>query len=445
MTEARKKIADKFLETKNIRIRDHQRTNLLNANLVDVITQDARKMFSKQTADEIIERMTPINVFRKIVTKQAKTYLEEPTRSNTKKDEGDSEQVQHIVEMINLNDLMDMVEERLVSHKRVMVGLGFDGEKFEPEILEPEYYYVDGFPANPNFVVKATLLDLSDLTQLELVVIYKDRIEVIDGHGAVKSTTENNLGFIPYFEIGASIATVQPEDRDTLTMSKIIPIIASDVSYVIKYQAWSVIHTVGMKEADIKWMPNTIISSDFGGEDGTQVPKIDIIKPQLEIVQTTDWIKFLIANLLSQNNLSTSAISTQLGQGQNYASGIARIIDSAEIIEEQKSRRNVLRAAERKILQICQSWYEAVGKIGNFSGFTPDFKLQLAFAQPSPVMSESDKLKLSQQRIDAGFSTLRRELAVIYPEMDEKEIEKLIEEIEEDRANRLVDLVTPNA
>ena len=66
--------------------------------------------------------------------------------------------------------------------------------------------------------------------------------------------------------------------------------------------------------------------------------------------------------------------------------------------------------------------------------FSNEFEVDVKFQEPKVSINEKEQIELSKSKIDAGLSTVRRELQVLNPNV--KDIDALIKEIEEEKSNK---------
>lgn len=156
-------------------------------------------------------------------------------------------------------------------------------------------------------------------------------------------------------------------------------------------------------------------------------PKLQELKAQIEMYA---------ALLLTTNNLSTKAVSSDLSGGDSFASGISLIIDKAESVEDVQEQRDVFYQNEPIIFDLIYRW-EQVYK----NNLTDDFKstmlpadldMKIKFNDYKPIMSEKEKLENIKLRKDLGINSMIDLLMQDDPTLTKKEAEeKLLKLLEE--------------
>lgn len=133
------------------------------------------------------------------------------------------------------------------------------------------------------------------------------------------------------------------------------------------------------------------------------------------------------------------------------ASGVAKMLDESESIEDKKGQQAYFRLEEKdfwwKLTKYMMPFWRANRMLNpevDFE-FSPDFEILIQFRDPKVMMTEEQQLEVSKKRIDYGFSTLRRELDKLYPEMKDTEIDALVIEIKSERTEYYAAQVNPEA
>jgi len=156
-------------------------------------------------------------------------------------------------------------------------------------------------------------------------------------------------------------------------------------------------------------------------------PKLQELKAQIEMYA---------ALLLTTNNLSTKAVSSNLSGGDNFASGISLIIDKAESIEDVQEQRDVFYHNEPIIFELISMW-EQVYKNSLTDPFKQamlpaDVEAQIKFNDYKPIMSEKEKLENIKLRKELGINSMIELLMQDDQSLTQKQAEeKLLKLLEE--------------
>jgi len=308
-----------------------------------------------------------------------------------------------------------------------------------------KFSYSDLTPNEPSVIIKI-ISDDKDRQKQILSVWSDDSHWVINGAGEVQISYMadmenpdgvNPYGKMPFVYINESSYSVDPlTDDDLLRMSIAIPVILTDIVFATRFQCWSLIYTIGYN-GDVAANPNSVLPMEFG-PDG-QRPEIGQIKPEVDTDKVIKMVQTLVALLLSTKNLSVNTVQANLDSG-NVASGISKMIDSAESVEDKTDQQQYFEKAENDLWHLLSGYMIPVWRQQQRlkpelnKEFSGQFEVSIYFQDPKVMISEQEQIDISKARLDAGFSTLNMELQEIYPQMKQEQIEDLIEEIETNKA-----------
>lgn len=407
-----------------------------------VIEQAIKKEFKKEsTITELMNRLVPLNITKKIIHKLAGVYKEAPMRQVDSKDEDEQANLAKLVEGMDMNMRMKEANRLFKLNKKALLEPYLDDAGVPSLRVLPAHTY-EALSINtkkksvPNVIVK-----LDEIT--EQLIWWSDESHYVTNYkGDVVPMKDNEDGENPYnvlqFEyINESSNAINPiQDDDLLALAIAIPVILTDLLFGLKYQCWAIIWTVG-KVGDIPFNPNSVIQMDFPEEPG-QVPSVNTIKPDMDADKMLNVVMALVSMLLTTKNLQAGAISDTV-DSQNAASGIAKIIDSAESVEDKKDQQAYFLKAERslfeKLKDMMAYWKETNQLHDDYDFVLPDdFKVKVYFQEPKSIMTEADQIDTSDKKIKARLSTIKRELQKLYPQMEPEEIEALYKEIMEEAA-----------
>lgn len=436
------------------RIEDHKRFMMFHGSTEAIIKEAIAREYTKpETIDELCGRLIPINFTNKIVTKLAGVYTQAPVRQTLDSSVSDTELMDTYVEKMCLNMRMKEANRYFKLFKRNLMEIYVD-EFGYPYVrnLPRHTYEVFSFksltPNRPDVVVK--ILRDDKTTDNQVFSVWSDESHfVIDGRGQVKSESMlgmnnpdglNPYGKLPFVYINESSYSCDPiPDDDLMRMSIALPIILTDISWATKYMSNSILYTVGF-EGTIPSAPNSVFNMPFG-PDGQQ-PSLNQIKPEVDTDKVISMVQTLVALLLSTKSLAVSTVQTQLNAG-NAASGIAKMLDNAESVEDKKDQQEYFEKAEKELWKLLRDNLIPAWRTQNKldadlnKQFSPNFDVDVFFMEPKVMITESEQIDISKKRLDAGFSTLEMELKAIYPQKSNEQILELVDAINEEKvANR---------
>lgn len=412
-----------------------------------VVEKAIRKEFKKQeTINELISRLVPLNIMAKVINKLAGVYKEAPIRSVSSKDERETEILNLLEDGMSLNIIMKEANRYFKMNKKALVEIYLDDFGVPSLRVLPAHTY-EVFSVNtkkksiPNMVIKIDevnerLIFWSDESYFETDysgTILKEKMRSMENEEG-----ENPFDILPFEFINESSTSVNPiQDDDLLSVSTAIPVLLTDLLFGLKFQCWAIIWTIG-KVGDIPFNPNSVIEMDFG-EDG-QRPEINTVKPDLDSDKMLSVIMALVSLILSTKNLQAGSITDGITV-QNAASGIAKMMDSAESVEDKKDQQAFFYKAEqgifsklREMMKVWKQWNE-LNEVYDFE-LPEDFSVNITFQDPRALMTESEQIDTSKKKLEAGLTTLKRELQKLNPDLDDEAIQVLYKEIMEEQSLR---------
>lgn len=420
---------------------------MFNGSTKEVIEQAIKSEFKNEnTIKELMNRLVPLNIMQKIINKLAGVYKEPPLRSVASKDEKEQEFLEVLEDGMELNMRMKEANRYFKMNKKALIEPFLDDNGIPSLRVLPAHTY-ECFSINtkrknqPNVIVKIDevnerLIWWSD--ESHMVTNYKG--DIVDGVLQDNPDFENPYGELHFEFINESSNSVCPiQDDDLLALSVAIPVILTDLLFGLKYQCWAIIWTVG-KVGDIPFNPNSVIQMEFGENPG-QEPSVNSIKPDIDSDKMLNTVLALVSLLLTTKNLQAGAISDQMGGGA-AASGISKMLDSAESVEDKKDQQSFFYKAEqnlfRKLRILMQYWKETRQLHPDFDFELPeDFQVNISFQEPRALMTENEKIDNSKKKLDSGFTTIKRELQNLNPDLDQDAIEELYKEILEEKQRLL--------
>lgn len=411
----------------------------------EVIEGAIMKEFKKkETIEELMNRLVPLNIMQKVIGKLAGVYKEAPLRTVKSKDEKEQEMLNTIVEGLDLNMRMKEANRLFKMNKKALLEPYLDDEGVPSLRVLPAHTYEAlawkrKKKSVPNIIVKI------DDTCEELIVWSDESHWVCNYKGEVipevmakmdNADGENPYGELHFEYINESSSSINPiQDDDLLALSIAIPVILTDLLFGLKYQCWAILWTVG-KVGDIPFNPNSVIQMDFGEEPG-QTPSVNSIKPEIDADKMLTTVMALVSLLLTTKNLQSGAIADGITV-QQAASGIAKVIDSSESVEDQKDQQAFFLKAERSLMKKLRNmmeYWKATNQLDkNFDFELPqDFETSIVFQEPRPIMTEAEQIETSDKKIKARLTTIKRELKKLNPDLDPTEIDALYLEIVEEQ------------
>lgn len=433
----------------------YDRHLMYNGKSLEVIKKSFRAEFKKKdTIDQLETRITPINLTAKIINKLSGVYAEAPFRYPIDQNDIDQELIGLYEDELKINTVMKEANRQFNQFKTFLLEFFIDEKAQCPGIRSlPRHTYkvysVDTVrPEVPNIFCKI-IKDSIEPKEMIISVCTDESWVVIDGAGnTIPDKMVNNpdglnpYGIAPYIFGNKSSSTLYPEQDDDLhRMAIVIPVLLSDLNLATKFQCWSIIAVIGGTIGDVPFSPNSIIEIP-NNVDGT-APSIEVVKPTVDTDKIITLVTNLITLLLSTNDLSSNTIRTAISGAQDLASGISKAVDSAEtagVIKEQQQYFNQIEYALWDMLanHLVPYWREkGLLEPELDTAFTEDFDLGIIYKDPKASMTPKERIEIESMKLEKGFTTLKRALVEIYPEMNETEIDILAQEIKAEKLDTL--------
>lgn len=436
-------------EKKSLRQEDYTRFLLLEGKSKQVVEDAIRLEFKKkETIQELLNRIVPLNITEKIIKKLAGIYVESPMRSDNEQDEQNNSLIKLLEEEMTMNIRCKEGNCYFKLYKRNLeeIFLSDDGQPQMRNLPRHTYEVYSFNKKQPDLVdvVVKILNDDHDKKKQKLAIWTKTNHVVVNGVGEIlveqMLNMNNERGVNPYgalpFVYNNSVSySVNPlSDDDLLRISVVISLLLTDLLFATKYQSWAILWTVGF-DGEIPFNPNSIINVDY--LPNGQAPQINAVKPDIDSDKIISIVENLISYLLSTKNLSTASI---IGKSTDVVSGVSKMLDSAESIEDKKDQQAYFENAEKDRFNLLANylfpyWIQnnLLNEMYQGLSFTKDFKLNILFREPKPFITDMDKIAMSKARLDAGLTTKKRELKILYPHMSDDELFDLYNDILKER------------
>lgn len=434
-------------ESKKQKVEEYEKFLVYNGKIKGLLERAIKKEFKKpETLQELFNRLLPLNIARKIIDRLSKVYEAAPVREPVDKSEFDKEILENLEDMLDINRIGKLANRDFKLFKKVLIEIYIDDFGFPRLRTLPAHTYYPFSDSLVNPTIPSTIFKVIQQNTDPRKSIYQvwsdDTFVVVDGTGEIRReymlALNNPDGInpyetLPFIYIVDSQIDIEPiQDDDLVAVSLVVPIILTDVAFAIKFQAWSLIYTIGY-DSDLPSGPNSVIHLPYGPDN--QKPEIGHLKTDVNIDGVLKYVESIVSMLLSSKGLRSNAISTNLTP-ENAASGVAKMIDSAELIEERKEQYSLFYRFEHemwtKLSKILLPYWNETGKLNkSFNNLFSDvFDVSIQFQEPKVMESDREKIEIAKMRMEAGLSTKLMELKNIYPDKTEPELLAMEEEIE---------------
>ncbi|MCW4027074.1 MAG: hypothetical protein NWE76_06295, partial [Candidatus Bathyarchaeota archaeon] len=106
----------------------------------------------------------------------------------------------------------------------------------------------------------------------------------------------------------------------------------------------------------------------------------------------------------------------------------------------RNDQKKIFADAERSLWSLLKDLNEFWIRTGDLIGpsfFTEDFSPSIKYEDAEVIVDRKQQLETLTMKLDAGFTSYRRALAEANPELTSEEVDELIEEIENEKLDRM--------
>ncbi len=461
------------------------------------VVRDLLKQFDQETVNEMQYCTSNIGFVRKIIDKLARVYKYGVTREA--QNETDTKKVQALEKELNFNAAMKKINRFFKLHKNTLAYVCPKNESMELNAkkclkvipLAPFLYDAVEIADNREKAGCVILSDyesessqyysLSASRPQQAVIRYKsesggDKVDQIiadaptdqkqysqnDGKlyifwskkyhftcdskgGLVAPDTHNPLQELPFVNFSEDQdGCFWAEGGNDLTDGSILSnSLITNVNHIAITQGYGQLVMTGARlPRNQKIGPNKAILLEWEKENDPE-PTFEFKTANPPLDQLRSLIEMYVALLLTTNNLSTSGVSSNLNGGSEFPSGIAMMIDKAESMEDVDDQRQIFIDNEPEIWELIAKWQKVLKASGQLSDelsqlmLPEELELKLKFNPPNVIQSEKERLEVLKLKDELGLMTKIDLLRSEYPDLDDEQLLKKLEEIMEEKQEAL--------
>lgn len=319
-------------------------TEIYSGNILPFLVSRLRSDFKSDTSfNEAKSRLSPINIFPKIVNKLSKVYSNSVclVKNDNRQEE---------IDLFLWNLQMDSARIKINKMLNITGCCAF-----EPIFKDDGTSIIRVLGGHQFLVYSNDEIDSNQVTHFIKFIdsgyaIYsKEEYLEVDFEGTVLSVLPNPYGRIPFVYVSRSLDLMPRPANDDFEMITLLPLLLSDANFALKYQAFSIIYTMNLNTDDCELAPNTIwnLQSSSQGDK----PEIGHIKPSLSIDEVIKNIATQYSLWLETKNLKNS--NNQATLSAQSISGVSKLIDEADIDDDLQDQRMLLTRAEEDFFELC--------------------------------------------------------------------------------------------
>ncbi|RTL05199.1 hypothetical protein EKK58_08605 [Candidatus Dependentiae bacterium] len=419
--------------------------NIYEGLLLQYIEEDLKQQLSPESYEVICTRIAPINVLKRIVDKLSTIYAKPPKRTVVKGTEQDKELLSWYEQHMEINANMNIANELFNLHKTSTLEpyayQGFPKLRAVPSDRSVMISTDKIDPTRPTIWVKLMGKQTVGVEQKEILYIYTaDSFTVATLEGEILQSPpenpngENPLGELPAVWVNKSFhSVVPPIDTDILRMTKIIPILLSDLNYAVMFQSFSIMYGIDVDTQNLRMAPNAFwnFKSDATSD---KTPSVGVIKANVDIDQVIGFIEAQLVFWLNSKSIRPGTVGGLTSQ--NLSSGISKIIDEMDTAEDRQKQVHYFVKAEGEMWNLITKRYHSYwmerGLLNTNLEFSPNCEIKVEFQEQLPLVRRTELLNDVIRELEKRLTTRKRAIKTLNPEMSEEEIDQLMLEIEQE-------------
>ena len=247
----------------------------------------------------------------------------------------------------------------------------------------------------------------------------------------------NPLEYIPFIYVYDSSRKLIPTpDSDLFPMAIDTSVALTNLNYANLFMSHSLIYGIDLDTeslSKLKAAPNKFLNlkTDPSRRQTGGAGNVGAITPQINIPDTLQSIQEKIGLWLSSRGLQTQAAAGNV-TAQNYASGIAKLIDEADAISLYKEQIIFFRHIEEAIwtmIRDIHGYWADIGIIGETRRYSDGFDPIVQFQIAQPTYSEDVLVDVLIKELENGLITRKGAIKRLNPEFTAAEIDNYLREV----------------
>lgn len=414
---------------KNI-VTNHEKLRMYEGDLLPFVKDVMRKTLSDNYFRQIEHRIIPINVLTRIVDKLSKVYISPPVR----KDENYQDFIDKMSDEVSVDLVMSNADEFSHLFKCYALEPFIDEGMPGIRVLPADRFTVIGEDRqNPmkvtTFIKHMGKINGSDTNLFyaytnEEFIPFTSKGEIytpaLEGNDGV-----NPFGVIPFvYGNRSKLSLVPTQDTDITQLTLMIPILLSDLAGAIMFSCFSVIYGIDLKIEKLEKSPNSFWNFKTDSKNDNAKPEIGTIKSDVDIDKVMSFIKQTFAFWLETKGVRIGSLNNV---DAGNVSGIAKIIDEMDVYEIKKQQINYFKKEEKdlwNLLAVMNNYW--VMSEPEYDGLMigQDFNPTIVFDEPRPEIPRATEFATVNAEYLGGYMEAEDAIAILYPDLDEKEIEE---------------------
>jgi hypothetical protein len=437
-----------YIESRSKYIKENQKLyTAIEGNLGELVLGALSQTLSPATFAVASQRISPVNILRKVADKLATIYQQNPVRLVQDGSEADADLLSWYEKSFRMNEIMNSVNEYyVVSKVAAVMPFVHKGIPRLRALQASKFVVYSNDPVDPTHVTHFITIQGKtkdsygqDAIKYEAwtdseYLIFNSKGEILRSEMNYLGNPEglNPFGKIPAVYVNRSSSELTPDvDGDMLRMTMLVPLFLTDLNVGAMFTVWPIMWTRDVNIKDFAYSPQTTIQM-FTDPTVMQKPEIGTIEPKMDIPNQLMLLQSQLSVWLSTKNIRPASVGELTVE--NFASGVSKMIDEGDTVEERKRQVELFKNVEEKLWDLIINNMQPVwirsGMVENRAMFPlgskveTDFPMQIAFTTRGQVVSDL------KNEVDAKFLTRRMAIKRLNPSWNDSQIDELMAEID---------------
>lgn len=438
--------------------RNEEALEIYEGDLLNRVLYILKQTLSDQYYSRIKDRVIPINFMPKIINKMSQTYSIEPLRTCS-----NQSFVDDYSKWMAINAEMSLADEYSNLHK---------GYALEPFIDAKGKPSLRALPFNRFLVKNEDVTDrrrpttfikfMGDYDKIYINEKTKEQetracqwyLAYTDSEIMAFDIDEdlipevvkdvegiNPVGRIPFVYGNRSKQRLIPTpDTDLIQMILMFPVVYSDLGGAVMFQCFTIMYGVDVDTSDLKWSPNAFWDFKSDPKAEGKQPKIGTVKPEADVDKVLSFLKSLMSAWFESRSIKIGSIGDL--DAKDLASGVSKVIDEADTTELRSKAIPFFKKEEKDLWELLaimnNLWIDndeidtelyPVSKV-NVKEVIKSFNIE--HNPPKPTENRGEIVNTQDKEVKAKFTTRKRAIQKINPDLSETEVEALLKEIEQE-------------
>jgi hypothetical protein len=418
---------------------------IMEGNLIKYIDQALKNQLSPNAYKIARERIVPINILRRIVSKLSKLYSTSPKRTT------DSPNDQELVDLYSQKGVLD---HHYANHNFNYNSYKYSALEFfvEDEMLKQralpatQFIVASKDKVNPlnvthyiKFMGKMTKMSNGKAKIVDKYWAYTDdEFLAFDSEGEVFGEDTdivkgiNTFGIIPMNYVKNSSNLLVPlQDDDLVQMAINIPVKLTDLNFAQQFQSHGIIYVKNADNTNLQVSPNTIW--ELSSRDPDKEVEVGTLQPQVQVQDVLDLCRFEISAWLESKDIRPGTVG-QAGQDGSL-SGLSLLIQNADISENRKEQEQIFKSSESDFWKRLATIHNNLARSGMISEratfSSDDIEVSVEYDTHKPYESRSEKVTRLKMEVEAKFTSIESAMKELHPDMSDTELAQEMEDIAE--------------